>query len=551
MSATFPLADLVVRLVADMSQFSREMVRAETLLKKKASAFTQLERQGAATFNVIAKSVSGFGNVLATAMTAGLGATAALIGGLAAFSVWASKVATGADELRNRFKITFGTEAPRARAELNAFADNVGRSRLELMDMAATLQNVFTAMGFSIDQAASMSITIARLGTDIASFHDIADQDAVDRLSSALVGNHEALRSLGIVVTETAVKQKLLEMGFKGGFDAATDQQKMLARLAIIVHHTSLMHDDAAETAGSMANQYKGLWGVIKDLADEWGQALIPAMKIIVSALREMLLGVRNNITGFEGLSTMLAGWATNFVGIMQEVIFAIANYDLSWEALVLTVQHATSGITTTVTKWLAFMFAGFTWLSQNVPIVWNNIWGNALKNFQLFAADFAINFKGLVDFIRTGGEQFAISTKNWSQLGKNVTKDMKPFIAPEIDDTDWQKKFGDLEDKMNKRREDLKKGVSVPIAPFAAPDLQGLFDQISGNMKAEIKVNLADTADAWRENLLDAFKDSDSKMQTQLQKQIEANQQKQMVADKQNNDELKKALTYTGGGFY
>jgi hypothetical protein len=114
--------------------------------------------------------------------------------------------------------------------------------------MAATLQNVFTAMGFSIQQAAGLSVTIAKLGTDIASFHDIADSDAVDRLSSALVGNHEALRSLGIVVTETAVKQELLAMGFRGGFDSANDQQKMLARLNIILRSTNLMHNDAIRT---------------------------------------------------------------------------------------------------------------------------------------------------------------------------------------------------------------------------------------------------------------------------------------------------------------
>jgi hypothetical protein len=115
MSASFPLADLIVRIVTDMSQFSREMVRAESLLKKKASAFSALEKQGNAVFTSIARAVGGFGAAITTAMTAALGTVAALIGGLTALSVWSVKVATGADELRNRFAITFGREAKRAR----------------------------------------------------------------------------------------------------------------------------------------------------------------------------------------------------------------------------------------------------------------------------------------------------------------------------------------------------------------------------------------------------------------------------------------------------
>jgi hypothetical protein len=550
MSASFPLADLIVRIVTDMSQFSREMVRAESLLKKKASAFSALEKQGNAVFTSIARAVGGFGAAITTAMTAALGTVAALIGGLTALSVWSVKVATGADELRNRFAITFGREAKRARAEIDQFADAAGRSRLELTDMAATLQNVFTAMGFSIQQAAGLSVTIAKLGTDIASFHDIADSDAVDRLSSALVGNHEALRSLGIVVTETAVKQELLAMGFRGGFDSANDQQKMLARLNIILRSTNLMHNDAIRTSGSAANQFKGLWGAIKDLADIWGQALLPAVKVVLGAMRDAALAARDNATSFTALSTMLAGWATNVVTIFQELMFVIGNYDLSWKALVMTIQQAIEPIQTTISSFAVAAFAALEWLGTNWQTVWKNTlesMGNLLHGF---VSDVTYNLKGLWDFIATKGQTFSFKNTGIADA-VDLTKGTTDFTVPEIDKTDWDSKWKELEDDFNRRREGLTKGKAIDIKEFVPPDLQGLFDTLAHNPKAEIKVSMTDSLSAFRENLLDAFNNTEAKKQTQLQQDLVNNQRKQIDAEAQQHSETLRALGHVGGGFF
>lgn len=550
MSAQFPLADLVVRIVGDMSQFSREMVRAESLLKKKASAFTQLEAQGTAVMSSLGKAAAGFGSVMAVSFTAAMGTLAAMVGALTAFSIWSTKVAVGADELRNRFKVTFGQEAQRSQKSLSDFADDVGRSRLELMDMAATLQNVFTAMGFGISASADLSVTIAKLGTDIASFHDIADSDAVDRLSSALVGNHEALRSLGIVVTETAVKQELLNMGFKGGFDAASDQQKILARLNIILRATSLMQNDAARTADSAANQFKGLWGVIKDLADLWGQSLIPALKVFLGAFRDLALSARDNAASLKQFGAMLAGWATTIVEIFGELGFVLANYDLAWQSLALTVQAAIEPIHVAIANFAVTAFAAIEWLGANWQIVWKNTLENMAMIFYNFSVATMKNIKGLFDFITSGGKEFEVDTRGWTAAMDDVTKGTTEFTAPEINKTDWDAKFKELEDEFAKRRGELAK-KKEGFDPFSPPDLQSLFDSVTGNVKAEIKVSMADSVSFWRENLLAAFKDTEQSKQTKLQEQIAANQQKQMDADKQNAQETIRALGFVGGGFY
>ena len=552
MSATFPLADLIVKIVGDMSQFSRDMVRTETLLRKKAAAFTDLESRGKSAMNAIAHTATVMGRAVGTAFIIGLGAVAALTGALSAFSVWALKVGTSANELRNRFKITFGDQAERSERTINKFADAVGRSRLEIMDMAATLQNVFTAMGFGRDEAADLSVTIAKLGTDIASFHDIADSDAVDRLSSALVGNHEALRSLGIVVTETAVKQELLKMGFKGGVDSATDQQKMLARLNIILRATNLMHNDAANTAGSMANQFKGLWGVVKDLADSWGQALIPAMQVFVGWLKELLLTLRGNIGSFQDLGATMAAWAKSVVGWFDELMFVIGNYDLAWAVLMTHITQFIAPITDVISQFATSTFYVFEWLVTNIGQMWENLTTGMAASFLAMANDVTTNIKGVWDYIASGGKNFSFSNMGMGAFLKDLTNGTTAFEMPKVESKDWDAEWKRIEEEFNARRDKMADRATNPedMPKFAPPDLQSMFARLQNN-KGKIEVDLVGAADAFKNNLKDAFKDSNIEKQTQLQGNIVDNQKKAMDADKENIRQQTEALKNLGGGFF
>jgi hypothetical protein len=81
-------------------------------------------------------------------------------------------------------------------------------------------------------------------------------------------------------VNEAAVKQKLLDEGFDP--KNATEQQKVMARLAIIMAGTTAAQGDAVRTSDSFANQTKRLKGLLADLAVQIGSALIPPLTKVV-----------------------------------------------------------------------------------------------------------------------------------------------------------------------------------------------------------------------------------------------------------------------------
>ena len=154
----------------------------------------------------------------------------------------------------------------------------MGRSRLELKGYVATLGDTFGPLGFAEDQSLALATAVTQLGVDLGSFNNVADSDAINALTSALVGNHETMRQFGVIITQATLDQELLNMGFKTSAKGATNQQKVMARLNIIFDGTSKAVGDAARTSGEFANRMKALQGALTDVRSEVGTRLNEAL---------------------------------------------------------------------------------------------------------------------------------------------------------------------------------------------------------------------------------------------------------------------------------
>lgn len=199
------------------------------------------------------------------------------------------KAASDAEELRSQFDQVFRGLSSEAREWARVHAEAVGRSSLDIEQYLATLQDTFVPLGFAREQAFQFSRTLTQLGVDLASFKNAAEPETIDLLTSAIVGNHEAVRRFGIVITESTLKQELLNAGIEGGVQAATEQQKVLARLRIILRSTADAQGDAARTADQHANQVRALTGDWRDFQVTIGGALIPTAQTAIALLREAL----------------------------------------------------------------------------------------------------------------------------------------------------------------------------------------------------------------------------------------------------------------------
>ena len=199
------------------------------------------------------------------------------------------KIASDFEETSSKFEAVFKTQTDAARAWVADQAKALNRSVVSLQGYMARLQDTFVPFGFAREKAFELSKQLTLLGSDLASFNNVADDEVMTLLTSALVGNHEAVRRFGISITEASLKQELFNMGVKKNINQVTIQEKVMARLAIIMRSTADAQGDAARTSESAENQIKGLGASFKDTATAIGNVFIPSLKTGIASIREWL----------------------------------------------------------------------------------------------------------------------------------------------------------------------------------------------------------------------------------------------------------------------
>lgn len=255
------LARLFVAIAGDSSHLDKSLKDTET----KLSTFQTKMKNMGATLSKIGGRMTTF----VTLPLLGMGAAAV-------------KVASDAEEMRSKFNVVFGDMADQTEQWAETYGNSIKRSKLSLMEFAAQLQDTFVPMGFARDEAAKFSTQMVELATDVGSFNNVATPDVIRDFQSAMVGNHETVRKYGVLITQATLEQELLNLGLTTSIQEATEQQKVLARMNIIMKGTADAHGDAAKTADSFANKMRGLKEDFKDVFAIVGDIVIPYLSKLI-----------------------------------------------------------------------------------------------------------------------------------------------------------------------------------------------------------------------------------------------------------------------------
>lgn len=200
--------------------------------------------------------------------------------------MWESiQMAGDAEEQVALFEQTFRGESEATRAELEAYGDTVGRSVTSLMDMASGIQTILVPMGMARDVSADWSVKLAQLSTDLGAAFNKDDADVLADIRSGLLGSTEVLEKYGINLKMSALNQELLNMGIDGGVQGATEQEKVLARLNVIMRSTADYQGQAARESDSFNGQMKELDATIEELKISMGEKLLPVANTLLGAL--------------------------------------------------------------------------------------------------------------------------------------------------------------------------------------------------------------------------------------------------------------------------
>lgn len=224
------------------------------------------------------------GNGLAGAFKKAVVALGALMvvkkvaGAIKQFLGMAIGAAADAEEVQSKFDTVFKGSASQADEWVSNFAGAAKRSKNEIRGFMADSGAIFTGIGMGEDDAATMSKMMTSLTYDLASFNNLADEDAFAKLRGGLLGETEGLKSMGIILNETAIEQAKLDMGIKKSFDQLDEATKVQVRFNAILAQTGNAQQDVTKTSGSYTNAVKDIKGVWADFLATAGAKFTPTL---------------------------------------------------------------------------------------------------------------------------------------------------------------------------------------------------------------------------------------------------------------------------------
>lgn len=233
----------------------------------------------------------------------------AIMGVIALFAVQrlarftASLVRMGVDgaETANKFSTTFGDAA----GVMDEFLDRIGRaaglSRDTRRNIAADMGAIAQGFGFTREESAGLAQQMVQTAADMTSFANVPMERTTRAISSALTNEREALKRLGILLTQEEVDARALAIAQEEGADATTKQHQAMATLALIQEGMGVRAGDLSRTMDSQANIARRLAGDWETLKETVGSALVAAepangiMAAISNSLQSATAWVQRN----------------------------------------------------------------------------------------------------------------------------------------------------------------------------------------------------------------------------------------------------------------
>ncbi len=266
-------------------------------------------------------------------------------GGIARLTKGLFNLGTSVEETQSKFVATFGESSQTVQDFLDTFGKLAGLSRVQGQELSASAGAIVQGMGLTKEAAAEASIQIVRLGADIASFNNVAGgaENAVLRVTSALGGEFEALKRVGIVLRAAEVDRRALINTGKSSTAELTERERVLARLQLIQQKAVVQTGDLERTLESMANTGRRLSGVFRTQRETMGTIFLESFRL-TGGFEDMASTV-DGLGGFlDENRNKMAAWGAVIISTVKVVVSAFATgLRIIWNALQTVTETAGS----------------------------------------------------------------------------------------------------------------------------------------------------------------------------------------------------------------
>lgn len=176
---------------------------------------------------------------------------------LSAFTVFnlgrqAIELSSNLTEVQNVVRVSFGSMEEYANNFAKTAMKQFGLSELAAKNYAGTMMAVLNSSGVERRTAAEMSTTLAGLAGDLASFYNISQDTAWERIMSGMAGEIEPLRRLGINLSVANLQAYALSQGITKSWQSMSQAEQVMLRYNYLMELTTAQQGDFARTSGKL-----------------------------------------------------------------------------------------------------------------------------------------------------------------------------------------------------------------------------------------------------------------------------------------------------------
>jgi hypothetical protein len=283
---------LKLALLADVQKFLSGMNEAETGAKGLNSKIGKYSKAMAKSFAIAGAAAGAF------AIKVGLDGV---------------KSASDLNEEVSKAEVIFGDVSNEIKAFAKTADKALGLTQTEALKAASTFATFGKASGLVGKDLSKFSKGATKLASDLGSFYNTNADEAITAIGAALRGEAEPIRKFGVLLNDSTLKAKAMEMGLYSGTGALDLQAKSLAAYQVILDQTKDAQGDFARTSDGLAGQQKILTAQLENLKTAMGANLLPVMLNVVTQANFIAKAFGGNDP--EGLSERARELAGNFEG--------------------------------------------------------------------------------------------------------------------------------------------------------------------------------------------------------------------------------------------
>lgn len=264
---------LSVNIKGDSEEFKRALKAAQDAV----DGFEKKTTSMSSKLNKIGDKMAGIGAKMSIGLT-----TPLTLAGKAAVNA-----ASDYDENMNKIDVAFGKSGKAVKEWSETAIKEFGLSKNQALEAAALFGDMATSMGLTKPAASDMSISLASLAGDLASFKNIGVDQAMTALAGVFTGETESLKQLGIVMTETNLEEFANKSGLV--YKNMSQAEKVQLRYNYVMAMSQNAVGDYARTADGTANSIRTFQGSVENLGIAFGQNLLPAVTPIIQKLTDIV----------------------------------------------------------------------------------------------------------------------------------------------------------------------------------------------------------------------------------------------------------------------